>query len=379
MAVVLITVVMISFSFFLLLNVASTKIIPSVVEDELEAHTCEYLLSQTSLLSSAIEDNMNHDLAHFKTISISNNYDTSLNSADDTGALNDGHFYPSPLTDDWNNTMESFYDIYENTNDNIDMLRVFHKNGYVVAGVALGEEDLNYSEYKGDKSWFQTVMDPEQVPSGEFYVSEINIARVTNTTAIRYATPIDYQGERLGLLSVNFKANTITDIIQNFKFMDSGYSMLVDTNYSNAEGVLSEWPVIVSRTTNETTYQIYTGQDASPDYLRELGLNNSSDIEFTEQGVDWVGHYVKVNISERDLYVIINTPKDEIVNLSPGFYEDVKSLKMNGYIVMGAGIVCLIILSSILSMYLSKKISKPIVILTESVHDFQKNDENMKV
>ncbi|MDY6775142.1 MAG: hypothetical protein SV253_03550 [Halobacteria archaeon] len=81
-----------------------------------------------------------------------------------------GTAYPQILGEnqEYQKTQEFFQDVGED-NPNIDMIRVFWKDGNVLTGYKLGEEDTK--DYKGDKIWFEKVMNPDEVESDGVYVS----------------------------------------------------------------------------------------------------------------------------------------------------------------------------------------------------------------
>ncbi|MCK4540462.1 hypothetical protein KAU09_04900 [Candidatus Parcubacteria bacterium] len=213
-------------------------------------------------------------------------------------------YYPQDKEKYWQNVYEYFLRFYGQNTEEIDLVRLFYKNGYVVSGVILGEEDVN--DYKGDKSWFKDVMNPSVVKGGEVYISPISIARRTNSAAIRYAVPIDVDGERLGLAVINFKAGAILKA-----FSDSGNVLFLDKAYENAEGeVTDDWVVTLADSRNPGQALDEGGEAASVIAASQL-IGNSGFLEFEENGEIQIGAYQKVDIPCKEWYAVAIVHSDE--------------------------------------------------------------------
>ncbi|MCK5211195.1 cache domain-containing protein, partial [Candidatus Parcubacteria bacterium] len=212
-------------------------------------------------------------------------------------------FYPADKELYWQNVYEYFSRFYSQNMDEIDAVRLFDKNGYIVCGSVLGEEDVN--DYKGDKSWFRDVMNPAIVKNNEVYVSPINIANRTNSPALRYIVPIEMNGERLGLVIINFKANAVYS-----DFNKENNIFFLDKAYENSEGeITTDWVVVLADSRNPSQTLDESRSAASligPDQI----ASNSGYLEFLEEGREWAGAYQKVNVLGREWYVVSVLEKD---------------------------------------------------------------------
>ena len=119
------------------------------------------------------------------------------------------------------------------------MIRALWKNGAVLAGVIRNEDGTcveNRKDYKGHMAWFRNAMNPEISKPGTYRTSAISISRRLQQPVIRYTTPIEVDGERLGVLIIVFHASAVTESVQLAYGEGGGEAYLVDPAYENAEG-----------------------------------------------------------------------------------------------------------------------------------------------
>jgi len=182
----------------------------------------------------------------------------------------------------------------------IDMIRAFWEDGNVFVGVKLGKIDKD--DYKGDKKWFKDNMDKSKVKLGEYYISPLSIARATNSPAVRYITPIEVEGERLGVFIINYNASAITrDVLQ--LQVPHGYSFMIDKKYVNAEGKVFTQGVYLAHPTEKICDE--NGKSViSPEKL----VNDKGFLNYTDNGKLWWAAYHRVEMDDREWYVIVTIP-----------------------------------------------------------------------
>ena len=293
-----------------------------ILEDTLNAQARGNMENQAKMLANRVESQLETYLNDIKLISKHSGIPGLMVETRNTGTLEDtrndpgvdaseqvARFYPADKSGLWQKLQDYFISIYNERTKDIDLIRIFYKNGFIVNGVALGEEDVR--DYKGDKSWFVDTMDIDQTGVDDYYVSPISIARRTDSPAIRYMTPLEAEGERLGLIVINFKSSTITNAIQDFKYGNAGYAMLIDANYENAEGKISDFPVVISEPTIDGSLY-YIKEDKGAPVNKNSLEENSGFIEFTKNGREWISAYQKVDWEDKHWYVLINMPEEEI-------------------------------------------------------------------
>ncbi len=116
--------------------------------------------------------------------------------------------------------------------ENLDMLRIMAADGNVLVGVIANQEDL--IDFKGDKQWLQDTLTHHDKNS--IIISPISLARITGHPTIRYSLPLYSNGSIEALIVANFAAKAIVDEINEDQHHDSGFSVMIDLNYENAEG-----------------------------------------------------------------------------------------------------------------------------------------------
>jgi len=330
----------------------------------------ENMTRQVEILARHVESQLLSYMNDIKLISKHPDIQNMMRQARDTGILEDNtaststpkelqvaRFYPKERAA-WQNLQNYFMSVYNERTNDIDLIRIFYSNGYVVNGVANGKEDVN--DYKGDKSWFVDTMNIEKTKATDYYVSPISVARRTNSSAIRYMAPIEVDGARLGLININFKADSITKEIQNFTYGRDGFAMFIDTNYENAEGKRSDFPVVVSKkTTNNELYLIDETKPA-PISTAQLKGGDGYVSYVNENGDKMIGTYEKINWQDKTWYVVVVAPQEQVMETVSNTQSKLNSLILatkNSLIVI---VLITIAMSILISILFSRSITNPI-------------------
>ncbi|MFB6131739.1 MAG: methyl-accepting chemotaxis protein [Salinigranum sp.] len=246
------------------------------------------------------------DLVHFRK-----RY-TSLDAK--TTQYDKGAAYPELLaTNDRYLAAIDHFQRVASRNPNVLGVRLFWRDGNVLAGVQQGTQDR--SDYVGDKQWFEAVMNPDEVAGNDVYASPINVDPGSGKPTIRYAMPITDGGKRVGAMVVDFKATTLTDPISRATIGDSGYEMLVTKNYVDAKGN-SLGPMYLAN-----------GRDANLEYNTSVAgnlsipvakLTNASGMfTFQRGGRTWHAHYRRVDLDGgHPYYTLAVVPRAEVLAAS---------------------------------------------------------------
>ena len=342
---------------------------------EEDIHTT--LTQSSQLLTNYIEEEMRDYHTFFEINAVSNNYGSLLKESDTTGTIKDGHFYPADTSGTWQEVQDKFMLLYGMQDDEMDMIRLFHKNGYIVNGVVLGEEDIN--DYKGDKSWFADVMNPNKVSKTDVYVSPISIARRIKSPAIRYATPVEYNGERLGLFIIAFKSHAITKEVQNYQFGESGYALLVDYAYENAEGDILDWPVILSRSTKGSVYMINESESAKFNVNKNQLTVQQGMLDQTIDEKTYHLHYQKVDIEGKEWYVFIVAPMDELHIVATHIGSEMDDINQQSNLIFLIAIILTAVGAIVIGFIFSRSITKPISQLANMSEQMRKENYKARV
>ena len=272
-----------------------------------------------------------------------------------------GDFYSNRYSNSstWRETQAFFLRLQVNDED-IDMIRIFWKDGNSVVGVKLGAP-FN-KDYRGDKVFFQQAMDTSLIGTNETHISPISIARATNSPAIRMQRVIDIGGERLGFFNINFNAASLTKTIEAGTFGKTGYNMLVDLNYENAEGELIG-PVFISNILDpELTFNETVGTDI---YIPVEDISAGKyTLKYTRNGESWLAGLSYVTLIGQRSFVVVSAQKESEIHA-------VRDTQLSIALGMLAGSIILI---GFLAFTFSDSISKPVIAVSEFTKKLTKGE-----
>ncbi len=215
---------------------------------------------------------------------------------------NKTNYIPGEYSANYTTLKNAFFDIADRFPE-MDMIRLFYENGDILCGVKLGVNDS--SDYKGDKGWFSDIMNPAIYDEGDMFTSAISIARATNSPAIRFGTPFDVDGERLGLMIVNFAAGpAITNDIAIAIPELEGDTYVVDKDYRNAEGETLTHTVILDKPTDDDFYYIEEGDEYAFEVTPDQLTGSSGYVVYDKNGTQYSAVYNKLNVDGKGWYVI---------------------------------------------------------------------------
>ena len=259
---------------------------------------------------------------------------------------------------DTDDVSDHFLDMY-NDDPDIDMIRLFYKDGTIVTGTGYGGADV--SDYAGERAWFLYAMNPRVTPANSCYISPIQISERTKTPVIRYAVPIDIDGSRLGVFVVNFDPGAVIDPILSPGFEHSGFVMLVDTGYKNTEG--TAFPgrtTILGRSDHNGTWYISEDTDAA-DVIKPSQLSKDAGVlTYNRDGTQHIASYARVDMPDRNWYVVSTIPETEFhesyMEISRAIDHQVSNTKA---IISWIGIFAIAIVA-IFAIFISGTVATPI-------------------
>jgi methyl-accepting chemotaxis protein len=261
----------------------------------------------------------------------------------------EGAIYPDTFgnTAAYDNSQQFFEEVAAE-NPNIDMIRVFWRDGNVLTGYKLGEEDTR--DYKGDKQWFETVMNRSATGDDEVYVSAINIARATDSPAIRYAMPLHYGGQRVGLVIINYQAEQITAPVANLSIGEEGYGMLVDPNYQNAEGdSLGAMYVANGKHPDLAFNRSHAGNLTMP--TDELS-GAEGGFSYTSHDRTWHAEYQRIQLANgNEYYAVATVPEGQMLAAA-------RSIQQSNLLIAGVAAVLVLVVGVFVSRWLASPIKR---------------------
>ncbi len=246
----------------------------------------------------------------------------------------------------WDPVQDFLSKVYSQNTKDINMLSLFYRDGYVISGTVQGKDDVY--NYKGDKSWYRNAMDREITGYEEVYISPISMSRINEIPVIRYVAPIDANKERLGFIIMTIKADSIFEA-----FHDSDNVLFLDKKYENAEGEISnEWVVTLADSRNKN-FVLSEKKDGASEISTNQLVGDSGVIEFRDKGVMQTGAYQKINVLEREWYIVsFNNSEDIGANpIQSEKKSENPSFSYSGYVYLFIAGLAIIFLALLLLYY----------------------------
>ncbi|MFD1586701.1 methyl-accepting chemotaxis protein [Halorientalis brevis] len=249
-----------------------------------------------------------------------------------------GAAYASTLneTREYERTYE-FFDEFALQNTDIDSIRVFWRDGNVLAGYKRGNPVRQ--DYKWDKAWFRTVMDDDAVDDDEVYVSAINVARSTDSPTIRYAMPIHVDGERVGVVIINYESTPLTKPVTHLDLGEEGYGLFVDPDYTNAEGEQLGAAYLANERDPSLAFNESAAGNLTIPTDELVGMDGT--FTFTDGGTTWHVQYEQVELAGgRTYYALAVEPMSQILASSRAIREKgILVGGISGVIAIGLGLI----------------------------------------
>ena len=277
-----------------------------------------------------------------------------------------GTAYPTLLGDHeaYAETQSFFAGVAED-DPGITMIRVFWKDGSVLTGYKRGAEDTE--DYRGGKAWFDAVMDDSAVGDDEVHVSPINVARSTGTPTIRYAMPIQAGGERVGAVVIDYDAHQILEPVESVELGDDGYGMMIDPNYTNAEGNTLGPAYVAHGANSSLAFDESVAGNLSLDVARLAG--ESGTLDFERGGETWRAVYHRITLANgREYYAVTAVPEAQILAAA-------RSLRETSLLI-AAGAALVVLLAG---AYFSRRITGPITRLARDADAVAAGDVSREI
>ncbi|MBF8983912.1 hypothetical protein IZY60_10210 [Lutibacter sp. B2] len=204
------------------------------------------------------------------------------------------------------------------------------------------QEQIKFEEYdpnNEDFEWFYGLTKEKNKRWGDPYIwDSIDMKMVPYTMAI-------YEGDTfIGVVGMDIAFDNIENMVKNMKVYDNGYAFLYNSKF--------DYLVHPFFTSDDNLKNVENG---SIKFMADkMDKNNSGVIEFEFEGEDKVISYAHLtNISS----LAVGPPKDEI-------FKPIQNLKIIITQIILLGIVIFIIIS----LYIGRSISKPIIKVTELIN-----------
>lgn len=226
----------------------------------------------------------------------------------------------------------------------------------------LGYLDLAIVQPSGDASYVlsgevSNLREREYIKNaleGKSSISDVIISKVTGKAVIMYAVPIIRDGKVVGSLIGRTEGNSLSDFTNNIKCSENGFSFILGTDftfyaYPDKDFVLKQVNIVKEADKDEKFSSLVN-------QIKNIDIKKQSTIEYSFEGKNYLsvitplettGWLLCISINKSDIYKTINELAAKIL-ISIGIF---------------------IILGLVFSIFLSKKITKPIIAVSNKLND----------
>ncbi|WP_373370327.1 methyl-accepting chemotaxis protein [Irregularibacter muris] len=233
---------------------------------------------------------------------------------------------------------------------------ILHKQldgtNFFALAVVTPDGTANYSNgtvaQLGDREYVQKAF------QGETVISDTLVSRVTNDLVIMYATPIEDQGEVVGVLVGRANGYSLSEIVKGIGYGDSGYSYVIN-NSGTVVAHLDRQKVMKQFTPIEE-YKNDTSLKSIAQLFEKILAEKTGVSSYSFEGRDLYTGYAP--IEDSNWTFVINADKKEVLSALPLIQRTIFGV---------AGII--LVFSIILVFILGTKMTKPII---QAVHHAKK-------
>ncbi|MGF7059420.1 methyl-accepting chemotaxis protein [Brassicibacter mesophilus] len=184
----------------------------------------------------------------------------------------------------------------------------------------------------------------EPIRSNRPVWSDPYIDSALNINMVSYTQPLYKDGILLGVVGIDIKIEDIKKTIENMKIYDNGYAFLLNDKYDF---------LIHQTLTHEDN--LNTIEDGKLKYITDIiNENDTGIVEYKLKGDDKVLSYAKLN---NGWILAIAPPLDEV-------FAPVNNLRNSIFVIEVFGIILFILIS----LFIGKSISKPVIKVTELIN-----------
>jgi HAMP domain-containing protein len=276
--------------------------------------------------------------------------------------------------------VDNYFKSVQMSNPDMSIIRLMYKDGGALSRVINGGTSLidpatGRVENKSDKLWFQIPMDSSKLNKDDLYVSALNMGRTNKQPEIRYSVPITINNKRVGVLDINYTAETITKSVASTTFGTSGYTFMLDKNYETAEGKKIYGGIYLSHPTMKICDEKQPGTIINIEKIRgSYGL-----LTFINSGKEWTAAYRKVNIPGREWYVVAALPTAEITRSADTLNSDIKSYSKKQVLNLWIFALITVVIVISIAIFISYQITTPIQLLTVITDRISMGETNINI
>ncbi|SFL49266.1 methyl-accepting chemotaxis protein [Pelosinus propionicus] len=211
--------------------------------------------------------------------------------------------------------------------------------------------------YLGDREYFKKIVNTK-VP----YVSDPVIARATGKLSIQVAVPVLYNGNLTGVITAAYSLDSLSSLIEEIKFQESGYGFLADATgkiiaYPNEPELIGKLNIAQKTVNPEVTLQAGELDNRLINLFKNsLASNQQASGEYILfNDVTNVAVATAINLAGGQRWVLMVTaPETEVT-------KDVSSLtQIVVFVLLGCTLI-----ASLFILYVSKQFAQPITVMRD--------------
>jgi len=231
------------------------------------------------------------------------------------------------------------------------------RQGYLEIGV-IGKDRIAHFVSDGSTTDLSDRDYVKKAFQGEVNISDVLISLVTNQAVVMLASPITENGEIVGALNARLDGGALSEITSNLGFGENGYAYLLGEDGTFYAYINNDF-VMEQRNLFDEKYKEEFGDVAQA--FQELGMGNKGVVSYEYKG--------------EKRYMAVDTVPSTGWILAVGAYEkDMLSGISKLKFTMMLGVLIFMLIGTILAIFFSSMISKPIVEYSKKIDKFSRYD-----
>ncbi|WP_054519639.1 methyl-accepting chemotaxis protein [Halanaeroarchaeum sulfurireducens] len=240
---------------------------------------------------------------------------------------------------------------------------IYWEDGDALVGAHDGDP---VDDNRGEMLWFEKTMSPNAVEHGDVRASYLSMSRAVGEPVIRYTSPVERDGERVGVALISYRAGEIVEPINQLEVGENGYGAMIAPDYTTAEGTeLGSLFVANGAYPNTTFDEEQAGELYIPD---EQLSGDTGSVTFRKDGKTWHAEYQRTQIGGKEYYTLATIPESEV--LAPAL-----AIRNRGLLIGGvAGLLIVIV-----SVVATRRFTAPINRLAEDAQAVADGDMDREI
>lgn len=207
-----------------------------------------------------------------------------------------------------------------------------------------------------DRDYFKAVMNTKQV-----YISDPLLARANGKLSVIIAVPVLEDGKLVKIVTGNVSLQQVNDLIKEVKFKENGYATLIDDSgmliaHAKRPELNGKLNISTKKLDPELQVQNTVVDDQYKKLFEEAKKGKRVSGRYTDlDGIKNIGVFTPIKLTGGQQWVMV---------VSAPEVEATREVSLLSKIMFWVVLLC-IVLTTIIVIYISKKIAKPIVLMRD--------------